>query len=170
MSKLHKLLIVVFCIGVLICGLGAGFMFMEFSYLTYGGEQIVGKTNMKTENIDVAFEPAEEKYLVRGDWGWSQLEIQMDSRVPLNNVRFQVTYNTERIIPYAYLNEEGKEFYFVPRWIGGDDGEIAALMEAKDLILQNIRERRIVSLERVDIEEIVVLVNPANEEDVKLVY
>ena len=82
MSKHFKILIGIFCIGVLICGLGIGIAFMEFSTLTYGGKQIVGKTKMVTENVDVPFEPGEEQYLVWGQWGWKQTKIVTDSKVP----------------------------------------------------------------------------------------
>ena len=43
-------------------------------------------------------------------------------------------------------------------------------MEGKDLVLQNLKERKIISLEWIELEEVVVLVNPENEEDVRLVY
>lgn len=167
MSRRHKILIGIFCIGVLICGLGTGIAVMEFSSLTYGGKQIVGKTDMKTENIDVAFEPGDEPYCV---WGQGQREIKTDSRVPLNSVRFQVTYNAERVTPYAYLNEEEKEFQFQSRWTGEDADDFEVMMEAKDLVLQNLKERKLISLDTIGIEEIVILVNPENEEDVKLIY
>lgn len=60
MSRLHKRLIVVFCLGVLLCGVGAGVAFTEFSALTYGGRQILGDPDMRTENFDVEFEAGEE--------------------------------------------------------------------------------------------------------------
>lgn len=168
MSKQHKILIGIFCVGVLLCGLGAGIGFMEFSTFTYGGKQIIGTTNMKTENIDVAFEPDGEQYFVRKQYGWSQTEIQTDSRVPLNNVRFQVTYNTDKFAPEVYLEE--REVVFRHRWLQGSDDEMALILEAKDLALQNLKERKIISVERVDVTEVVVLVNPENKEDVKLVF
>lgn len=170
MSKKYKILIVIFCIGVLICGLGTGIAFMEFSSLTYGGKQMIGKTKMVTENVDVPFEPGEEPYLVWGQWGWEQTEIVTDSKVPEGTVRFQVTYNAEYVAPHAYLNEEAKEFHFTCRWTGDDEDEIGLLMEAKDLVLQNLKERKIISLDRIELEEVVVLVNPENEKDVRLVY
>ena len=43
------------------------------------------------------------------------------------------------------------------------------MMQAKDLILQNIKDGKIVSLDVLDIEEVTVLVNPASAEDVELV-
>lgn len=170
MSKQHKILIGIFCMGVLICGLGAGIAFMEFSSLTYGGKQIIGKTEMKTENLDIPFEPGEEQYLIWGQWGWKQTEIVTDSKVPLNNVRFQATYNANRVSPHAYLNEEAKEFHFMCRWTGDDRDDIGLFMEAKDLVLQNLKERKIISIDWIEMEEVVVLVNPENAEDVKLIY
>ena len=170
MSKHFKILIGIFCTGVLICGLGIGIAFMEFSTLSYGGKQIIGKTKMVTENVDVPFEPGEEQYLVWGKWGWKQAEIVTDSKVPEGAVRFQVTYNAERVTPHAYLNQEAKEFHFTYRWTGDDWDEVGLLMEGKDLVLQNLKERKIISLEWIGVEEVVVLVNPKNEGDVRLVY
>lgn len=170
MSKKYKILTVIFCIGVMICGLGIGIGFLEFSSFTYEGMQTVGRTDMKTRDIDVAFEPGDEPYRIWRQREWGQKEIKTDSSVPLNHVRFQVTYNAERVTPSAYLDEEEKEFHFMARWSGNDVYDMEAMMEAKDVILQNIKERKLVSVDVVNIEEIVILVNPENEKDVELIY
>ena len=170
MSRWHKILIGIFCCGILLCGLGVGIAFMEFSALTYGGKQVIGKSDIKTENIDVAFEPGDEEYIVRGQWNWSQMEIQTDSRVPVNHVRFQVTYNAEQVSPYVRLAEEEREFIFMSRWVSGGEDDVELMMEAKDLVLQNLKEGKIISFDREDIKDVMVLINPENEEDVKLIY
>ena len=56
MSRLHKILLGVFCGGVLLCGIGTGIAFTEFSALEYGGVTYIGDEHMKTENLDVALE------------------------------------------------------------------------------------------------------------------
>ena len=56
MKKMHKILLAVFCAGVLLTGIGAGVLITEFSALSYGGKELLGKTDMRTENFDVKFE------------------------------------------------------------------------------------------------------------------
>ncbi len=168
MSKLHKILIGVFCAGVLLCGLGMGVAFTEFSRLTYGERQYIGKTDMRTENFDVTYEPGEEKQEVTG-WfsGWGQTNVAADDSVPENTVRFKVTYNAERVMPGAYWNEESGQIVLHCRWNGREDS-VALLMEAKDLVLQNLKEGKIISLEVLEVEGVTVLVNPASYDDVRI--
>ena len=51
MSRLHKISILVFCIGVLLSGIGAGLIFTEFDGFVYGGEYILGDPDMRTDEI-----------------------------------------------------------------------------------------------------------------------
>lgn len=168
MNKLHKILLGIFCVGVFLTGIGAGVMFTEFSSLTYGGKQIIGKTTMCTKQLDVEFEPGEETCYIGGWYDWDQEELLTDRRVPVNTVRFSVTYNEDRIMPCAYWNKEAHEITLTNRWIGDDDVEL--LLEAKDQLLKNLKEGRIVSFDAMDVEEVTVTVNPANAEDIRLVW
>ena len=49
MSKFQKILLGVFCGGILLCGIGAGVAFTEFSSLTYGGEKLLGEGEFVTK-------------------------------------------------------------------------------------------------------------------------
>lgn len=169
MSKLHIVLIGVFCIGVLLCGVGTGVTFTEFSKLIYGERQFLGKTDMKTENFDVKYEPGEKPQDITGWYRQEQFQLLTDSGIPENTVRFCVTYNAERVTPYARWNEENGNIVLMYQWNDGED-EAALLMEAKDLILQNLKEGKIVSLYVPGLEEVTVWVNPECETDVQLVF
>ena len=61
MSKWQKMLIIVFCAGMLLCGFGAGIFFTEFSALSYGGKQFLGEPDMRTENFDVKSEAGQRR-------------------------------------------------------------------------------------------------------------
>lgn len=173
MRKLHKLLLGVFCAGVLLTGIGAGILFTEFTSLTYGGKQILGETDMRTENVDVEFEPEERKILITGWYGWEQTDILTDARVPENTVRFCVTYNGKRVVPVAVWEkgnqEEYSQVWLSRRWIAEED-EMELMMEAKDMFLENLKAGRIISFDTVQVESVTVTVNPLNIEDVQLVY
>lgn len=167
MSRLHKRLIILFCLGVLLCGVGAGVAFTEFGELTYGGEQILGDPDIRTENIDVEFEAGEEACEV---WGVDirNHAVQVDNSVPKDTVRFCVTYNAERVEPFAYWSEEEGVIF---SWYWKDYGdEMALMMEAKDAVLRNLKEGRLVSFDTPDMENVTVLVNAENEEGVRVMY
>lgn len=167
MSRLHKSLIIVFCLGVLLCGAGVAVALTEFSELTYGGRQILGEPNIRTENIDVKFEAGEDACKV---WGVNtrDREIQVDNSIPEDTVRFCVTYNADRIEPFGYWSEE-EGIVFSWYWVSRED-EMALIMEAKDVVLRNLKEGRLVSFDVPEVEEVKVLVNSASEEAVKLMH
>lgn len=170
MSRLHKTLIIVFCCGVLICGLGTGVMFTEFGGLTYGGTQAIGPTDMETKTIDMEFASGEEVQEIEGWYLRNADDIRTDSSVPKNTVRFQVVYDAGRVSPYAFTDENDNNIHFSWYWIGNDD-DLAIMMEAKDVILQNLKEGRLIYVVRPDvIEELTVIVNPADKDRLKLIY
>lgn len=178
MSRQHKITLAVFCIGVLLCGIGTGLAFTEFSALTYGGRQILGETDMRTEDLDVAFVPKEnQKTMIvgaRAAYAAGIGEVCTDASVPPDTVRFRVTYNRNRVEPFAnYVKSSDEKTFdridFTWYWRSADD-EAALMMEAKDIVLKNLKEGKIVSLDTVDVEELTVSVNPKNAEDVTVVY
>ena len=179
MSRQCKISIVMFCVGVLLCGIGMGIAFTEFSGLAYGGTQILGGTDMKTANLDVEFEPEEEVWNIVGTKLWHQryygyyggvsdTDVRPDNSVPLNTVRFSVTYNAKRVEPFTSLDLDSATIGF--GWYWNEDDELALMMEAKDQVLQNLKEGRLVSFDVVEIEQVEVFVNPQNAEDVKILY
>lgn len=172
MSRLHKISMVVFCIGVLLCGIGVGVMFVEFDGFVYGGEYALGEPDMRTEHIDVAFEPGDEALAVlgvAGSYNCRPLKIETDSRIPKDTVRFQVTYNAKRAEPFAHWAKD--EGYIDFGWYWKDTvDDLALVMEAKDVILRNLKEGRLVSCDVPHVEEVEVVVHPANEEDVRIGY
>lgn len=174
MSRQHKITIVLFCIGILFCGIGMGVAFTEFSGLTYGGTQMIGGTDMKTVDLDVEFEPNEDAWDIIKPWyrgysgGVSDAGIQTDDSVPLDTVRFCVTYNADRVEPFTSLDLDSETISF--GWYGNDADELALMMEAKDQVLRNLKAGRLVSFDYVDIEQVEVFVNPQNAEDVRILY
>ncbi|MCM1156094.1 MAG: hypothetical protein NC314_04845 [Roseburia sp.] len=171
MSRLHKVLIATFCCGVLLCGMGAGVMFTELDGLQYGGTQIIGSSDMQTKNIDVEFASEEEMQKVESGYFGGMGTLQTDSSIPKNTIRFQVTYDAERIEPYVFTADETDERIVFSWYWTGHDEDLEFFMEAKDVFLQNLREGKLVSIETEDVmQELTILVNPADEERVQLMY
>jgi len=47
---------------------------------------------------------------------------------------------------------------------------MALMMEAKDVVLRNLKEGKIISVDTIGLEKVIVLVNSENEDDVRLLY
>lgn len=167
MSKLQKALIIVFCFGVLLCGLGSGIAFTEFSALSYGGKQLLGEPDMRTDTIDVEFEPGEEVREIVGSYVRGNCNVQTDNSIPQNTVRFRVTYNADVVTPYAYWEEDSEQIVCSYYWHDTYD-DMAYMMEAKDVALQNLKEGRLVSFDVPDIEKVTILVNPDSVPDLRM--
>ena len=153
------------------CGIGTGIAFTEFSSLAYGGMKILGEPEIVTENFDVEFEPEEDAWRIIGTTGfyrYGNMNIQTDSSVPVNTVRFCVTYNSKRVAPFTNLNMDDKRIEFSWYWKNAD--EMALTMEAKDIVLQNLKEGKLVSFDAIELEEVEVLVNPKSVDDVRIIY
>ena len=149
MDRLRKRLIVVFCIGVFLCGIGAGIAFAEFGALSYGGEHVLIEGDMQTGNYDVAFQPEDGLCGIVVGNGQSPMYVQTDKSVPVNTVRFRITYNAELIEPYAFLQPE----------------------EGRVVFSWRLKDGKIVSLYTPDFaEEVTVWVNPESLDDVELIY
>ena len=163
MSKWQKMLIIVFCAGMLLCGFGAGIFFTEFSGLSYGGKQFLGETDMRTENFDVQFVSGEGRQDIASYWGLTNLQV--DDSIPKNTVRFCVTYNAGTVTPFADWNKDNEQIFLSYYWHDTYD-DIAYIMEAKDVVLQNLKEGKLVSLDELAIEEVTILVNSETEENI----
>ncbi|MCM1253520.1 MAG: hypothetical protein NC321_11915 [Clostridium sp.] len=165
MNKLQKILLIVFCLGVLLCGIGSGVAFTEFGALSYGGRQILGEPDMRTESFDVEFKEGKKLQGISGMRG-RQTGFQTDDSVPENTVRFSVTYNAENVtMPYAYWDEETDRIFLSCEWSGTHD-DLEYMMEAKDVLLQNLKEGKLVSFDVAGIEEVTISVNPETLENI----
>lgn len=107
MRRIQKILAGVFFGGVLLCGIGAGVAFVEFSSFEYGGEKLIGSDVLVTEAFDFAFEPGKGK-IITGKSRWGSVKssrITENTFVPEGTIRYVVTYNKEMARPYLAYEE-----------------------------------------------------------------
>jgi len=169
MKLFHKILLGVFCGGVLLTGVGTGVAFTEFSSLTYGGEYQLGKEEMVTEEFDVDIDPEKGKWQIDGYRFDEGIEFVVDESIPENTVRFEITYNKALVKPEIHPSLYG-DTWCLEIWCSYEaSDEVAMLMEAKDAVLSGLKEGTVPFFTSVqDMKEAVVLVNPANEDDIIL--
>lgn len=165
----------IFCAGVLLTGIGCGLVFVEYSSLEYSGKHMMGEEYVLTENLDYELKLQEDQKVyveIRG------AEVEYDNSVPKDTVRYVVTYN-EKIVqphllfmPYEKYNDENEEvtgvLFVQERW---KDGEFDLIMENKDKVLQELKNRQLGSwvIAQEQMVRDKVLINPSLEGFVEVV-
>lgn len=181
MRRLHKILLGVFCGGVLLSGIGAGVAFAEFSSLAYAGERMIGETRMETAVLEAEIDPEQGQWYISVPYHEAmESGIETDESVPENTVQFHVSYNAARVTPEVhetvcnytewlddeqYVEEELQVLELYTFW--EDQDEMKIFMELKDQFLADLKEGKIASYqEPVYVENVEIRINPANEDDV----
>lgn len=173
MRKITMITLVVFCTGVLLGGIGTGVAIGEYTSLEYTGEHILGGENLKQENMEITVVPVEgKKIYIQDEYPW--MNLVYDSSVPEHVIRYSVTYNPNLVNLKLRYEENNERSY----WDGDSDGEenreqgyvwlrhfyngheFDQFMKNKDNILKDLKQGKIGSYRLIEIEEIVVSVNP----------
>ena len=162
----RKRLVIIFLLGVLVCGLGCGISFAQFSSFDYAGKKIIGSEN--TESKTLTGEISSAGYIYIDDLRrYYDAEVVGDDTVPANEIVFDITYNPDLIDPQLghdwNINDGENERAFDSYYIYGYRGDdIQYFFEIKDEFLADIKEKKIGSYEVQDIVSVTVRLNPNN--------
>ena len=194
----RKILGIAFILGVLLCGLGGGVSFAQYSKLEYAGERSIGEEKLVTETVEAVIEE-DVKIYVDAYAPLENISLETDDSIPVNKILFDVTYNSERVSmvikksPYEsedisyveVVNEYGDvieyreyddnnndsdkgEVFHVGRYGRYDD--LKDFFEVKDMFLADLKNGKVGSYSVVFIQNITVRVNPANADRVDIYY
>lgn len=170
MRKIRIILAAVFCVGVLLAGVGTGICFLEFSSFTYAGEKEIGVADIKTVTLEYELEEetSDEEPLNIGRRDMfitSEKDITEDETVPVNTVRFEVTYNAEEVEPFLNYTDTDN-YLFLDYFYQGDD--FKDFMMSKDILLEEIKNREISTYKNTRFVNVKVMVNPESRERVQV--
>ena len=163
----------IFCIllaGLLLCGIGGGIMFVEFSGLTYAGEYVFEADTTETETVEV--------YLSNAPQGDILVDCYYNSLFPLKDrlvvddtmeeglVRIETTFDPERVTPSIHLDvfyNEGSEvpaknFLQIQFYSYSDDLDL--LFQAKDMILKDLKNNTLRSYRTVEVMDLTITAGP----------
>lgn len=174
----RKILAIILCSGILLCGIGVGVSIMEYSSFQYlgkkniGGSDVVSKT--VTEDLYRGVSGNEKVYVHSyfGDGQTATIETSKD--VPKNKIQFIVEYNPNNVKDIIVDKEEweGEDAYYYVTYmvnaIMAQDNSMEVFFTYKDEILENIKEKRFYEYEYPSIQSIKVLIHPSNKEIVSL--
>lgn len=191
MRKVHIALLGIFAAGVLLGGIGTGVAFGEYSAFDYGGKVLLDEDKLVTKQLEYTFDPQEQNDILLSYCYWGDSEkdtlVVEDESVPVGVVRYDVTYNPERMNMRLIFWETDKD----EEEIAGEDvaegeedeaeagepegrarttvlelrcntieDDMAVFMKNKDHILEDLKNRRIAEYEVPYITDVSVHVNP----------
>lgn len=96
--------------GILICGLGAGIGFVEFSHFTYVGDRLLG--SMQNETLTFIADDETDKYYIDLPWrrdAGQNVKAVSDNSLSEDTIEIDLQYSDDYEKPYLY-----EEIYDVP--------------------------------------------------------
>lgn len=166
----------IFLAGVLVCGFGCGIAFAQFSSFEYAGERVVGMENTEQKTI-VKNIDSEGEIILNGIFWKNMPEIVEDDSVALDEIAFDITYDPELIDPQVGIDQYSYEVaddyadnsdtvtagcyenFYIYGYRGDD---VKYFFEIKDVLLEDLKDKKIGSYEVREIAEVTVRINPAN--------
>lgn len=164
---------IAFGIGVLLCGLGCGIAFAQYSGFDYAGERVIGENNIVSETVEESID-SDSKLIIYPVGRYGFIKANADDTVPADKIKFDVEYNSEEINLRVDKEEREKsecieepetDFYF------GDyanSNEVKEMFMLKDEVLKDLKDKKIGSYTVIDFQNITVRVNPVNYDRVEL--
>lgn len=193
----RMILVGVLCVGILLCGLGAGISLIEYSSFQYMGKKDIGGDRRETETITRKIGKENKKnekiYIHCWDVENRNVTIEASETVPKNSLQFVVEYNPDNVkqanirkevelgddiydaVEYAdsewlensAVEEKKYSIYYVEP-VSTYDSDLELLFSCKDEILNNLKEKKFYEYKNSTITGVKVLVHPSNEGRVSL--
>ncbi len=156
----------VFCIGVLLGGVGTGIAFADFSSFSYRAIS-VSEEELETETFTYEILPKDEGLVRVSRWLCDQpCVIKEQEEVPENLVEVKVVYNPKLCKPHmqARRNEGGETYLSL--YMDFYESDIGRIMKYKDQFLEGIREGELREFRENYVEQVEYRVNPVNRDKV----
>ena len=169
-----------FLAGILLCGLGCGICFAQYSSFEYAGVKDIGIENLVSDRTEIEIGDKGTIYIATGR-DCQNRNIIPDDTVPKNKIIFDVTYNPEKIEMCVnrflwsemYENDQltdADELYNEDIYIGSYKyaSETEDFFEIKDEFLADFKKNRISAYNIVSIKTLDIRVNPADVQRIAL--
>lgn len=148
MRKSTKILLGIFCVGILLTGVGVGVGCLEFSSLEYAGDYSMVEEASTEKTFELVVDPTEQEAIFLGNFPGEFAEITYSSDIPENTIRWTVTYNENICIPglqvesYRFDGRTRKKASVI--WESSrEDSDLALFMKMKDQILADLKQHKI---------------------------
>lgn len=99
--SLKKILIGIFMVGILCCGIGAGVMFQEYSSFKYMGEKKIGSNNIAEKTLTEDLYANKTKKLNTSVIAYnnedSKIKVKTSKNIPKDKVQIKVRYDADNV-------------------------------------------------------------------------
>lgn len=163
MSRRTKLRIItagLFCIGVLIGGIGTGIAFNDFSGFAY---RLIpsSEESFQTKTFTYQIQPEDsERIWMLSSFGEGLCTIEDKAEIPKDQVEITVVYNSELCDPYMTTRTDAESELWIQLYMEYLDNEMESFMKYKDQFLEGLRNREIRDYREEYIRSVVYRVNP----------
>lgn len=179
--SLRKVLIILFCVGILFCGIGTGIAFKEYSSFEYLGQKNIGgnktDTVILTEDLDKK-EGNQRLSVIGVKVEKGNITLETSKKIPKDKIQFVVEYNASNVKDIhvnenrydeygCYENEPSWKEYYISSVVK-DNNEIDQILRHKDEVLENIKQKQFYEYNYERIRSIKVVVHPSNKELIDL--
>ena len=166
----NKWILGILLVGLLLCGIGGGMMFVEFSGLSYAGEYVFETDTPETRTMEVSLAdcPQGPVYVDCPYYPVYPLadRLVVDETMEEGLIRIETTFDPEQTVPSVYLErgeaidpQDGEQ---VRLWIGYYSGfdDLDLFFRAKDMILRDLKNNTLRSYRTVEVMDLTITVAP----------
>ena len=155
--------------GLLLCGIGAGILFVEFTDMRYGGEYVFETDTPTTKTMEVSLEDCLEGdvHVQVGYYSPYPLEdrVVVDETMEEGLIRVEVTFDPERVAPMAHLEPglsgpEGEPFSDIWIQFSALPDDLSLFFQARDMILKDLKNNTLRSYRTVEVMDLTITAGP----------
>ena len=184
MSIKKKILLVILTLGIILSGVGAAVMVLDFSTFTYNKEVVIGEDNLKNITLSYDFGNADiERIHILHPLGYGRLKndnvsVIADENMPEGRIQMELSYNPDYISPVRLEGDisEYSEFDLYDNEHTANElcieilnngvyrGVLKPFMQMYRDGLNNIKNKTLSSYRLAEIEKCVIRINPKYEQ------
>lgn len=179
---IRKRLLIAFMVGLLLMGLGTGVAFAEFSTFQYGGEKNV-MPEMVSKNLSIKIDETKDNIYFYSYWGYKDISIVSDISVPNDEIAIDIKCSPY-ITPAIRINNDFENDDYLTEYNAyegvykstqvtendivyniyydyyNDYNGMSEVVQAKNEVLESLKNRKVYSYNSDNIESITIRVSP----------
>lgn len=165
MRRLHKITAVVFLVGVLFTGIGAGVTFAELNSLDYAGRIESETADIRSKQLEykLSDEEKDNRILIDSYGRYSSIKyVEASEEFPDNMIVFEIKCDASAMEPELYVDRDidDRETYISFRRVLNDNyDEFLEFMQIKDKILEGIKHKKVYSYDGAKVKSVEIKVS-----------
>ena len=165
----NKWILSVLIVGLLLCGIGGGIMFVEFSGMDYAGEYVFQTDTPETKITEVSLQnfPEGKVHISTSLASVFPVKdrIRIDEKMEEGLIRVETVFDPENVRPVVELQpvfgQEDQDSQDAMLWIDYYSREtLSTFFQLKDIILEDLKNSTLRSYRNVDVMDLTITVGP----------